>query len=123
GAGDARGPADFEAQIFAFELLEALKLRVQLVRPRHQSAGDERAVLTRHRLAHHARLLVADHDGHTRQYGPLRVDDSPPKLRCSLLCRRRHGDEQGHQDRADYTLPHSDLPPELTARESTLLKQ
>ena len=104
---DARRLADLEAQILALELLEALKLRVHLVGSRDESAGDERAVGSGDRLAEHAGFLVFHDDGHARQYRILRVDDPTAKFGRALLCRRRHGDEQGHHaDQAHDTLLH-----------------
>jgi hypothetical protein len=52
-------------------------------------------------------FLVAHHDRHARQNGALRVDDPASKFGGALLCRRRHGDEQGHQDPTHYTLLHT----------------
>ena len=63
-------------------------------------------------------FLVAHDDGDARQHGALRVDDAAPQLGRALLCRRRHGDEQDHQDRAHYTLLHTDCLLSLHARKT-----
>ena len=94
------GLADFEQEVAAVELLEALELGGDLVGARHEAAGDERAVLAADRLAIHARLLVADRDRDARQHAPPCGSSHPaPQFRRALLRPGRNG----HQDRPSKT--------------------